>query len=163
MDTTYINGYDEFIAEENTLLVTDDEAKNANHILLVINSGRNFGLLCPSKPTETKKGNEDRMKSLQQDVIRMKCSYIPFKYGFNFTSEGESIIRKEETCLFILGIKLDQLLALANTYEQDTAVYGNKEEIKSYSVSSGKPEVILGSGDMKLAMATVMFYPGTYR
>lgn len=163
MENTYINGFDKFIAEHNTLTVLENENKNANHILLVIGTGRDFGFLCASKRTGTNKENVERFKKLQEDVLRLKCSYIPFKYGFNFTSEGESTIRKEESCLFISGIKIDQLLALANTYEQDTAVFGNKEEIKSYSVSSGKPETVLGTVDMKLAMATVLFYPGTYR
>ena len=161
--TTYIDSFDNFIPEENRILVEEEPLENAKHILILMNSSRNFGLLCASKPTETKSGNEARLKKLQQDVIKLKCSYIPFKYGLNYASTGGSVVRNESDCLFIQGIELDELLELAARYEQPTAVYGNKDEIKSYDVQSGKPDVILGAVDMKLAMATVLFYPGTFR
>ena len=161
--TTYINSFDNFMQEENHILVEDDPGENANHILMLMNSSRNFGLLCPTKPTETKSSNEARMEKLQRDVIKLKCSYIPFKYGLNYASTGGSVVRNEDDCLFIQGIELEELLELAARYEQPTAVYGNKDEIKSYDVQSGKPDVILGAVDMKLAMATVLFYPGTFR
>ncbi len=163
METTYINSFDNFLTEENHILVEDDALANANHILILMNTGKNFGLLCASKPTETISGNEARLKKLQQDVINLKSSYIPFKYGLNYASQGESTVRNEDSCLFIQGISLVQLLELADRYEQPTAIYGNKSEIKSYDVQSGKPDVILGAEDMKLAMATVLFYPGTFR
>jgi len=163
METTYINSFDNFLQEDNHILVEDDPLENANHILILMNSSRNFGLLCASKPTETKSGNEARLKKLQQDVIKLKCSYIPFKYGLNYASTGGSVVRNEDEALFIQGIELEELLELAAKYEQPTAVYGNKDEIKSYDVQSGKPDVILGAVDMKLAMATVLFYPGTFR
>jgi hypothetical protein len=161
--TTYIDSFDNFILEDNHILVEDDALANANHILILMNSSRNFGLLCASKPTETTSGNDARMEKLQQDVIKLKCSYIPFKYGLNYASAGESIVRNENSCLCIQGIELEELLELAAKYEQSTAVYGNKDEIKSYDVQSGKPDIILGAVDMKLAMATVLFYPGTFR
>ena len=161
--TTYIDSFDDFIPEENHILVEDDALANANHILILMNSSRNFGLLCASKPTETKSGNEARLKKLQQDVIKLKCSYIPFKYGLNYASTGGSVVRNEDDCLFIQGIELEELLELADRFEQPTAVYGNKDEIKSYDVRGGKPDITLGPVDMKLAMATVLFYPGTFR
>ena len=163
METNYINSFDNFIQEDNHILVEDDALSNANHILILMGTGKNFGLLCAAKPTETTTGNETRMEKLQRDVIKLKCSYIPFKYGLNYASQGESTVRNEDDCLFIQGIELDELLELAARYEQPTAVYGNKDEIKSYDVQSGKPDVILGTVDMKLAMATVLFYPGTFR
>src|ERR1019366_4614962 len=163
METTYINSFDTFLTEDNHILVEDDALANANHILILMNTGKNFGFLCASKPTETISGNEARLKKLQQDVIKLKSSYIPFKYGLNYASQGESTVRNEDSCLFIQGISLVQLLELADRYEQPTAIYGNKNEIKSYDVQSGKPDVILGAVDMKLAMATVLFYPGTFR
>ena len=163
METTYINSFDNFIPEDNHILVEDDALANANHILILMNTGKNFGLICASKPTETISDNEARLKKLQQDVIKLKYSYIPFKYGLNYASQGESTVRNEDGCLFIQGIELDELLELAARYEQPTAVYGNKNEIKSYDVQSGKPDIILAAVDMKLAMATVLFYPGTFR
>ena len=163
METTYINSFDNFIREDNNILVEEDAVANANHILMLMNSSRNFGLLCASRPTETMGGNETKMKKLQQDVIKLKCSYIPFKYGVNYASAGESVVRNEDDCLFIQGIELVELLELAAKYEQQTAVFGNKEELKSYDVQSGKPDIILGKVAMKLAMATVLFYPGTFR
>ena len=163
MEATYINSFDDFIPEDNHILVEDDALANANHILILMHSSRNFGLLCASKPTETTSSNEARLKKLQQDIIKLKCSYIPFKYGLNYASAGESVVRNEDDCLCIQGISLEQLLELADAYEQPTAVFGNKDEIKSYDVQSGKPDVILGAVDMKLAMATVLFYPGTFR
>ena len=163
METTYINSFDNFIPEDNHILVEDDPLANANHILILMNSSRNFGLLCASKPTETISGNEARLKKLQLDVIRLKCSFVPFKYGLNYASTGGSVVRNEDEALFIQGIELEELLELAAKYEQPTAVYGNKDEIKSYDVQSGKPDIILGTVDMKLAMATVLFYPGTFR
>ena len=163
METTYINGFDDFMPEENHILVEDDALANANHILILMNSNRNFGLLCASKPTETTSSNEARLKKLQQDIIKLKCSYIPFKYGLNYASAGGSVVRNEDCCLCIQGIALDELLELAARYEQPTAVYGNKDEIKSYDVQGGKPDIILGAVDVKLAMATVLFYPGTFR
>ena len=45
METTYINGYDEFTNEENHILVEEDEVENANHIIMLMNSEKNFGLL----------------------------------------------------------------------------------------------------------------------
>ena len=163
MEAFYINSYDDFMREDNRILVEDDALENANHILILMNSSRNFGLLCASKPTETKSSNEARMDRLQKDVLKLKCSYIPFKYGMNYASAGESVVRNEDDCLYIDGIELDELLELAARYEQPTAVFGNKDEIKSYDVQSGKPDVILGAVDMKLAMATILFYPGTFR
>ena len=163
METTYINSFDNFIREDNNILVEEDAVANANHILMLMNSSRNFGLLCASRPTETMNGNEARMKKLQQDVLKLKCSYIPFKYGVNYASTGESVVRNEDSCLFIQGIELEELLRLAAKYEQLTAVFGNKQEIKSFDVQSGKPDIILGRVDMKLAMATVLFYPGTFK
>ena len=163
METTYINSFDNFMMEDNHILVEDDALANAKHILILMNSSRNFGFLCASKPTETASGNEARMEKLQQDVIKLKCSYIPFKYGVNYASTGGSVVRNEDDCLFIQGIELEDLLKLADRYEQQTAVYGNKEELKSYDVQSGKPDIILGAVDMKLAMASVLFYPGTFR
>ena len=163
METTYINGFDNFILEDNHILVEDDALANANHILVIINTGKNFGFLCASKPTETTSSNEGRMKKLQHDVEKLGSSWIPFKQGLNYTSAGGSVVRNENDCLFIQGIELDELLELASKYEQPTAVYGNKDEIKSYDVQSGKPDIILGAVDMKLAMATVLFYPGTFR
>jgi len=161
--TTYIDSFDTFIQEENHILVEDDPVANANHILVIMNTGKNFGLLCASKPTETTSENHARLKKLQQDLIKLKASYVPFKYGLNYASTGGSVVRNDDDCLFIQGIELDELLELADRYEQSTAVYGNKDEIKSYDVQSGKPDVILGAVDMKLAMATVLFYPGTLR
>ena len=163
MEATYINSFDDFIPEDNHILVEDDALANANHILILMNSSRNFGLLCASRPTETTSSNEARLKKLQQDIIKLKCSYIPFKYGLNYASAGGSVVRNEDDCVCIQGISLEQLLELAGAYEQPTAVYGNKDEVKSYDVQSGKPDVILGAVDMKLAMATVLFYPGTFR
>ena len=163
METTYINSFDNFIREDNHILVEDDAVANANHILMLINSGKNFGLLCASRPTETISGNEARMKKLQQDVVKLKCSYIPFKYGLNYASAGESVVRNEDSCLYIEGIELKELLVLAANYEQSIAVFGSKEEIKSYDVQGGKPDIILGKVDIKLAMATVLFYPGTFK
>ena len=163
MENTYINSFDNFIQEDNHILVENDALANANHILVIMNTGKNFGLLCASKPTETTSENHARMKKLQQDVIELKYSYIPFKYGLNYTSTGDSVVRNEDDCLFIQGIELEELLELADRFEQPTAVYGNKDEIKSYDVRGGKPGIILGSVDMKLAMATVLFYPGTFR
>jgi hypothetical protein len=163
METTYINSFDNFMLEDNHILVEDDKVENANHILILANSGKNFALLCASKPTETIRRNKERMEKLQRDVLKLKCSYIPFNYGLNYASAGDSIVRNEDSCLFISGIELEELLNLASKYEQQTAVYGNKEDLKSYNVQSGKPEVTLGAVDMKLAMATVLFYPGTFR
>lgn len=163
METTYINSFDNFIREDNHILVENDELANANHILVIMNTGKNFGFLCASKPTETTSENHARMEELQKEIIRHKCSFIPFKYGLNYTSTGGSVVRNDDDCLFIEGIELDQLLELADRFEQPTAVYGNKEEIKSYDVRGGKPDIILGAVDMKLAMATVLFYPGTFR
>jgi hypothetical protein len=149
--------------EDNHILVEDNPLENANHILILMNSTKNFGLLCASKPTETESSNKARMYKLQEDIIKLKCSYIPFTYGLSHASTGESVVRNEDNCLFIQGIELDELLELATRYEQPTAVFGNKGEIKSYDVQSGKPDIILGAVDMKLAMATVLFYPGTFR
>ena len=163
METTYINSFDNFILEDNHILVENDALANANHILVIMNTGKNFGLLCASKPTETASSNESRLKKLQQDVVKRGASYIPFKHGLNYTSAGGSVVRNETDCLFISGIDLKSLLTLADRYEQPTAVFGNKDEVKSYDVQSGKPDVILGAVDMKLAMATVLFYPGTFR
>jgi hypothetical protein len=92
--TTYINSFDSFIQEYNRILVEDDPVANANHILIFINGGKNFGLLCASKPTETISGNLARIKKLQQDVMKLKCSYIPFKYGLSYASTGESVVRR---------------------------------------------------------------------
>ena len=36
---------------------------------------------------------------------------------------------------------------------------GNKSEMKSYDVQTGKPDVILGTVDMKMAMATIFVLP----
>jgi hypothetical protein len=163
METNYINSFNCFLKEDNRILVEDDELQNANHILILMNSSKNFGLLCASKPTETESSNKARMDELQKDIIRLKCSYIPFKYGLSYSSTGESVVRNEDDCLFIQGIELDELLELATKYEQPTTVFGNKEEIKSYDVQSGKPDIIMGAVDMKLAMATVFFYPGTFK
>ena len=163
METTYINSFDNFILEDNHILVENDALANANHILVIMNTGKNFGLLCASKPTETTNENHARMKELQQAVNELKYSYVPFKYGLNYASAGGSVVRNEDEALFIQAIKLDQLLELADRFEQPTAVYGNKDEIKSYDVRGGKPDIILGAVDMKLAMATVLFYPGTFR
>ena len=165
--TTYINSFDDFMPEDeephNRILVENDPVENANHILMLMNSSRNFGLLCASKPTETASSNDARMEKLQQDVIKRGASYIPFKLGLNYASTGGSVVRNEDGALFIQGLDLDELLELAARYEQPTAVFGNKDEIKSYDVQSGKPDVILGAVDMKLAVATVLFYPGTFR
>ena len=163
METTYINSFDNFLPEDNRILVEDDPVENANHILMLMNGSRNFGLLSASKPSETVSSNKARMKKLQQDTIKLGCSYVPFKYGLNYASTGGSVVRNEDDCLFIQGIELNELLELAARYEQPTAVFGNKDEIKSYDVQSGKPDVILGAVDMKLAMATILFYPGTFR
>ena len=103
------------------------------------------------------------MEQLQRDVIKLKCSYIPFKFGFNVASEGGSTIRKEENYLFISGIELEELLELAAKYEQSTIAFGKNGEIKSYDVQSGKPVVMLGAVDMKLAMAEILFNPGAFR
>ena len=83
METTYINSFDNFIQEDNHILVEDDPLANANHILVIINTGKNFGFLCASKPTETTGSNEARLKKLQQDVVKRGASYIPFKHGLN--------------------------------------------------------------------------------
>jgi len=163
METTYINGYEDFINEENRILVEEDEVENANHIVMLMNSERSFGLLCATRPTETLSGNKSRMEKLQRDVIKLKCSYIPFKFGFNIASEGGSTIRKEENYLFISGIELEELLELAAKYEQPTVAFGSKGEIKSYDVQSGKPIVMLGAVDAKLAMAEILFNPGAFR
>ena len=163
MDNSYVKDFDKFMQEGNRILVTDDPVQNANHILVLMNSGRNFGLLCASKNTETVTGNGDRMKELVKDVLKLKCSYIPFKYGLSYASVGDSIERNEDNCLFIPGIELEQLLTLAKKYEQTTAVYGNRDELKSYNVQTGKPDIIQGAVDIKLAVATVFFYPGTFR
>lgn len=163
MDNIYINSFDKFAQENNRILVTEDPEQNANHILILMNSGRNFGLLCASTPNETVTGNGERMKQLVKEVLKLKCSYIPFKYGLSYASAGDSVERNEDNCLFIPGIKLEQLLELAEKYEQATAVYGNKNELKSYNVQTGKPDVIQGAVDIKLAVATVFFYPGTFR
>ena len=163
METTYINSFDNFIQEDNHILVENDELANANHILVIMNTGKNFGLLCASKPTETTSENHARMKELQQAVNERGASYIPFKYGLNYASAGGSVVRNEDEALFIQDLELDELLELADRFEQPTAVYGNKDEIKSYDVRGGKPDITLGPVDMKLAMATVLFYPGTFR
>lgn len=161
--TTYIDSFDDFIPEENRILVEDDPRENANHILILMNTAKNFGFLCASKPNETISSNKARLKKLQQDVIKRGASYIPFKFGLNYASTGGSVVRNEDGALFIQGLELDEILELAARYQQPTAVYGNKDEIKSYDVQSGKPDVILGTVDMKLAVATVLFYPGTFR
>ena len=163
METTYINSFDNFISEDNHILVEDDALQNANHILILMNSVRNFGLLCVSKPTENSSGNEARMEKLQKDLVQLNCSFIPFKFGLNYTSAADSIVRNEDDCLFIQGIELEELLTLAAKYEQQTAVYGNRDELKSYDVQSGEPDVMLGAVDMKLAMAMVLFHPVTFR
>jgi hypothetical protein len=40
METTYINSFDNFIPEDNRILVEDDALTNANHILILMNTGK---------------------------------------------------------------------------------------------------------------------------
>jgi len=42
METTYINSFDNFLQEDNHILVEDDPLENAKHILILMNSSRNF-------------------------------------------------------------------------------------------------------------------------
>ena len=163
MASVYINGFDDFIAEANTLLTEGDECENAKHILVTISGATDFGFIRASRPMDTWKEARGRFSELLRDIDSMSCSYIPFQCGLSYVGEGESVIRKSDDCVFVTGLSLKELLALGNTYDQEVIVYGNKREIKSYTVSSGKPEVTLSAVDMKLAMATVLFYPGTYR
>lgn len=163
MDTLYINGFDKFIAEDNKLLVEDDNRKNALHILEVINTGRNFGFICASNGIDSSKTAGDKLNQLEEDIIRIKCSYIPFSYGYGYVGQGECIVRHKDTGLFVSGIELTQLLELGKKYSQDVVVFGDKEEIKSFKTTDGTADVILGFEDMKLAMCTILFFPGTFR
>lgn len=162
METKYMQGFDDFIAEDKAADPEDEQRANANLIWELIDSGENFGFICSSRGIDNAKTNDERLNNLEEDIIRSKCAYVRFRYGYGYP-EGGCIVRRQDMALFVSGMKLEELLELGRKYEQEVVVYGDKHAIQSFQISDGKPDVILEFPEMRLAMCTILFFPGTFR
>lgn len=163
METKYIDRFDNFICEDTkSEPAKSDRLETARRIWKLIENGDDFGIISADNPVKDSETNMERQDQLEKELLRMKYGYIEFNVAYSYQDEkGKSIV--EQKALFVPKIAKAELMRLGKTYEQESVIFGNAQEVDSFRISDGKPEISLELADMMFAWSALLFSPGTFR
>ena len=163
-----IRGFDNFINEAVTMEVPKSirELTSARMNKLIEDTGDEFGIISASLPDDWADETIKRLDKIEQELLKMKCSYIEITGGYNQTdnkkggqnSEG---LRVDQRLLFITEISFSELVELAKEHSLLTVIWGNKNKVSVFSTATRTATMTLTASDRQIGWVTLLCRPET--